>query len=148
MFDRNGHLTECAVLSYLIGDIDELGSRRFEQHVGACPECALRLQQEAAFETALYDAAETLDVVVPPRRRWDRVAVALTAFASMAAALVLGLSDPGRWIDVHSGHADAPELALRPIAIIGEEVTLASDIGTCLPPVDDDEEDCDDLVAL
>ncbi len=149
MFDRNGHLTECSLLSYLIGDIDELGARRLEQHVSVCPDCATRLQHEAAFETMLYDAADTLDAVaVRPRRRWDRIAVAITAFASMAAALVLGLADPQRWLDVHLGNADAPELALRPVAIAGEEITLASDLGTCFPPVDDDADDCDDLVAL
>lgn len=159
MFDQRGHLTECSILSYLVGDLDELGTRRLEQHVGACSDCAARLQQEAIFETALYDAAETLDVVVvPPRRtRWDRVAVAATALASMAAALVLGIADPHRWIDVHSGNADVPELALRPAAIAGEEVTLASDSGTCFPPVIDDhaarrliadEEDCDDVLTV
>jgi hypothetical protein len=34
------------------------------------------------------------------------------------------------------------------MAIAGEDVTLASDLGTCFPPVIDDAEDCDELVAL
>jgi hypothetical protein len=149
MFDRHGHLTECSIVSYLVGDLDELGTRRLEHHVGACPDCAARLEQEAVFETALYDAADSLDVVVPPRRRsWERIAVAATAIASMAAALVLGLADPKRWIDVHSGNADAPEVSLRPAAIAGEDVTMASDTGTCFPPVVDDPDDCEDVVTV
>ena len=143
------HLSECLIASYLVGDIDELGARRLEHHVGECSACAARLQHEAAFEVMLYEAADTLDVVeMPKRRRWDRIGVAISAFASMAAALVLGVSDPQRWIDVHQGQADAPESALRAAAILGDDLTLASDLGTCFPPVDDDAEDCDDLVAL
>jgi hypothetical protein len=64
----------------------------------------------------------------------------------MAAALLLAVSDPRGWIDVRPGNADSPELALRTAAIAGQDVTPASDLGTCFPPVDDD--DCDDLVAL
>jgi hypothetical protein len=149
MFDRTGHLTECALVSYLIGDIDELGARRVEHHVGECSTCAQRLQREAAFETALYEAGDTLDIVVVPRRqRWERIAVAATAVASMAAALLLGLSDPRRWIDVDPGTGDAPETALRSAAIAGEEFAMASELGTCFPPAVVDADDCDDLVAL
>jgi hypothetical protein len=157
MFDRAGHLTECALVSYLVGDIDELGARRLEHHVGTCSTCAARLQREAAFETALYDAADGLEVVVTPaRRRWERVTVAATAILSMAAALLLAVSDPRGWIDVHPGNADSPELVLRTAAIAGQDVTPASyfvgptgpdGLGMCFPPVDD-EDDCDDLVAL
>ena len=145
MLDRQGHLTECALISYLVGDIEEADERIVEEHVGACPHCAARLQSEAQLEVALYEAAELPEeVVVPMRRRWERVAVAATAVLSVAAALVLALGDPARWIDVHLGGGETT------VAEHAPDVTPATEVGTCFPPMVDDEEDCEaeELYAL
>jgi hypothetical protein len=146
MLDRRGHLTECAFVSYLVGDVDEADAARVEEHVTACRLCAARLQEEARLEVALYEAAELgEDAVVPIRRRWERVAVTATAVVSVAAALVLALGDPARWIDVHLGGGDGAHVAVQT-----QDVTPATDDGTCVPPMVDDEEDCEpeELYAL
>lgn len=98
---RPPHVDDAALMAWIDGALDDVAAAALEAHVMSCPTCARALQDVARVDAAMFEAAEVMHPVrtaVRPKRR----AIAGQSLA-LAAALVLGLGLPGRWLSFASG---------------------------------------------
>jgi anti-sigma factor RsiW len=121
---RPPHVDEAALTAWIDGVLDDAAAAALEAHVMSCPVCASALQAVARVDAAMFEAAEVMHPipsVARPRRR----AIAGQSLA-LAAALVLGLGLPGRWLSFASGEP-VPET-------IGVQASLDASLLRSAPP--------------
>ncbi len=99
----DGHPRQEELADYVSDALAPEHALRIETHVFDCEPCATRLQQAAAFQMLLHDAAhqmeaEIVPVAPPTRRRW-RVG-AMGGMWAAAAALVLMMCQQGGGVDI------------------------------------------------
>lgn len=121
---RPPHVDEVALTAWIDGALGDAAAATLEAHVMSCPSCAATLEGLARIEVAMVEAASAMHpmpAVVRPRRR----AVAGQSLA-LAAALVLGLGLPGRWLSF----ASAPSAS----ETIGVQASLDASLLRSAPP--------------
>lgn len=146
--NRPQHVDEVALAAWIDGSLDEHAGAAVEAHVMSCPTCASALEGLARVETAMFEAAEVMypvRAVARPRRR----AVAGQSLA-LAAALVLGLGLPGRWLSFASGETISETIGVQ----ASLDASLLRSAPPSCPVLDDpsaelcDGGDVDDLMGL
>ncbi|MBC8067908.1 MAG: hypothetical protein IAG13_06195 [Deltaproteobacteria bacterium] len=144
------HPDEAAFVAYVDGSGDARELAELERHVIGCASCAVRLQQHAWVETAMFEAAAQMHPPRPRRRGWAQRLHQLTrmpAGLGLAASLVLGLGVPERWLQLD-------QLDQLGMGSVGARVALADVDGgdstpwdeapACDVPEDTGGETCDD----
>jgi hypothetical protein len=135
------HPDEAALIAYVDGTSCDRDIAELERHVIGCASCALRLQQCAWVETAMFEAAAHMHPPQARRRSWGQRLQQLTrmpAGLALAASMVLGLGVPERWLELDVG----TRIALADVD--GGDSTPWDEAPACDVPEDTGGETCDD----
>jgi len=104
----DGHPRQEELADYVSDTLDPAQALRVETHVFDCEPCATRLQDAAAFQMLLHDAAHQMDaeivpVVTPKRRRRSWRVGAVGGMWAAAAGLVLMMCQQVGSVDIDPG---------------------------------------------